>query len=436
VSIANTGGGSYTSLGTITLGPTVYGDEATGWLEATMPAPDSIRVRAITGDLLSRMAPYVARVPVLSTLGGSDTVQVAFTVAPGTSPPSLSLSLDSMIFAGILGGEAPPSQTVSGYNSGGGSLGALTIGEIVYGDATTGWLSGSVAGSTVTLVTNVAGVSGGTHRATVIIASENGGNRSLEVALVLAPPILGLSSQTVTFSDTVGSPDTLQSQVFISNIGAGNRASLGVINLGTIVYPQGEPGWLITEPGQGEVVEGFQVGLEGSASDLPEGNWVALVPVESQWGGMDTVAVTFAAREPDRSFDLPTIELVKDTLVNGNTVQVPLPGDSVVVGPVTAGPAELGVRVGVRNGSQTRVTLSGLRVGIPSYPEGQAGGWITGAFLDRTTASFENPAELFTVVVAAGLAPGRYEGRLVVSSESAGLEEVAPRVLRVVLIVR
>lgn len=436
VSIANTGGGSYTSLGTITLGSTVYGDGATGWLEATKTAPDSIRVRAITGDLLSRMAPYVARVPVLSTLGGSDTIQVAFTVAPGTSPPSLSLSLDSMTFAGILGGEAPTAQTVSGYNSGGGSLGTLTVSEIVYENAVTGWLSGSVSGSTVTLLTDVAGVPGGTHRASVTIASENGGSRSLEVALVLAPPILGLSSQTVTFSDTVGSPDTLQSQVFISNIGAGNRASLGIINLGTIAYLQGEQGWLITEPGQGEVVEGFQVGLKGSASDLPEGNWVALVPVESEWGGADTVAVTFAAREPDRSFDLPTIELVKDTLVNGNTVQVPLPGDSVVVGPVTAGPAELGVRVGVRNGSQTRVTLSGLRVGIPSYPEGQAGGWITGAFLDRTTASFDDPAELFSVVVTAGLAPGRYEGRLVVSSESAGLEEVAPRVLRVVLIVR
>ena len=435
VAIANTGGGSYTSLGTLSLAPTIYGDGATGWLEATLSAPDSIRVRATTGDLISRMAAYEARVPVLSTLGGSDTVLVSLSVAPGTSPPKLSISLDSMTFAGILGGEPPAAQSVAGFNSGGGELGALSIGDIAYPEGAQDWLSGSVSGLTVALQTDVNGVPGGTHRAAVTIASEFGGDRSLEVALVLTPPVLSLSSQTVTFSDTVGSPDTLQTQVFISNTGAGNRASLGLVNLGTIDYPQGEAGWLVTTPGQGELVEGFQVGLKGSASDLPEGNWTALVPVESQWGGADTVAVTFSAREPDRSFDLPTIQLVKDSLVNGDTVQVPLLGDSVVVGPVSAGPTELGVRVGVRNGSQTRVTLSGLRVGIPSYPQGQAGGWITGAFLDRTTATFNDPAELFVVVVPAGLASGRYEGRLVVSSESAGLEAVAPRVLRLVLVV-
>jgi hypothetical protein len=178
------------------------------------------------------------------------------------------------------------------------------------------------------------------------------------------------------------------------------------------------------------MVEGFLVGLEASAAGLEEGSWQARVPVLSQWGGGDTVAVTLSAREPDRSFDLPTIQFVKDTLVNGVTVRTPLVGDSLSVGPLAGGSV---VRIGVRNGSRTRVALSGLRVGIPSYADGQPGGWITGAFLSRTTATFEEPAELIVVLDPAGLTPGHYGGRLVISSESPGLEQVEPRVLKVVL---
>jgi hypothetical protein len=435
VAIANTGGGSYTNLGTISLDPTLYGEGASGWLVASLTAPDTVQVRANTGALLARSSPYQARVPVMASQGGADTITVVFTVAPGTIPPSLSLSQDSMTFAGILGATAPAAQTVVGSNSGGGELGALSIANIDYAEGAQGWLSGSVEGLMVSLQPAVDGLSGETYRATVTIASENGGSGTLEVALDLALPLLDFSSRIVTFSDTVGSPDTLQSQVFISNTGAGNRESLGSINLGSIVYPQGAAGWLITEPGEGEGVEGFQVGLKGSAAQLPEGDAMALVPVESQWGGVDTVAVTFIAREPNRSFDLPTIQLVVGTLVTGEAVLVPLPGDSVVVGPVSAGPTELGVRVGVRNGSATRVTLSGLRVGIPTYPEGQTGGWITGAFLNRTTATFDAAAELFMVVVPDGLPSGRYEGRLVISSGAAELEAVVPKVLRVILVV-
>ena len=144
------------------------------------------------------------------------------------------------------------------------------------------------------------------------------------------------------------------------------------------------------------------------------------------------MAVSFSAREPDRSFDLPTIEFVRDSLVNGSVVRSPLAGDSLTVGPLAADSA---VRVGVRNGSRTRVTLSGLRVGIPTYPDGQEGGWITGAFLSRTFATFDDPAELIVVLNPAGLPAGRYLGRLVISSESPGLEQVEPKVLKVILMV-
>jgi hypothetical protein len=220
--------------------------------------------------------------------------------------------------------------------------------------------------------------------------------------------------------------------VFVSNTGAGNRASLGPVTLGSVIYRDGAGGWLETTPGGGDAVEGFQIGVRGSAATLSEGTARALIPVVSRWGGADTIAVAFTAREPDRSFDLPTIQLVRDTVVDGAPALVPIPGDSVVV---EEGGDPSSLRIRVRNGARTRVGLSGLRVGVPSYPEGQPTGWITGAFLDRTSATFDEPAELFVVLDAAGLPPGRHEGRLVISSESAGLEAVAPRVLRVVVVI-
>jgi hypothetical protein len=270
----------------------------------------------------------------------------------------------------------------------------------------------------------------------VVVESEAGGEVPLEVRLNLAQPVLSLSSGSVTFSDTVGSPDTLRSKVFLSNTGGGDRQSLGPLRVLPISYPEGESGWLTTNPVPETKITSNVVELEAYGEGLPEGNSVALVKIESQWGGVETVAVTFSARRPDRSFDLPTIEFVRETTEGGGVVFVLLPGDSMVAEAQSGSTAQIGLRVGVRNGSETRVTLSGLRVGVPTYTEGQETGWITGAFLDRTTATLSDPAELSVSLSPAALPAGRYEASLVVSSESAGLEEVEPRTLRVLLVVR
>lgn len=435
VSLANTGGGTFSSLGTLSVEPVGYGEGAAGWLTAVRTG-QSLVLSAQTGGLGPRSTPYQARVAVTSVYGGGDTVAVAFTVAPGASPPRLALSADSLTFSGILGGEDPAPQTVMGFNAGGSSLGPLAIKEVVYTGPDRDWLQTSVSGTTLTLQPRLAMVGPGLHGARVRVASEYGGELELAVDLDVARPILSLSSQAITFSDTVASPDTLRSQVFLSNTGGGTRSHLGALTLGTVSYPQGGTDWLRTIPTPGETVEGFVVAMEGVAARVPEGTSVALVPVESQWGGSDTVRVTFTSRRPDRSFDLPTIELVRDTVLDGITVTLPLAGDSVVVVAEAGTSAQIGVRLGVRNASETRLTLSGLRVSTPTYPQGQVGGWITGAFLDRTSATFSRPAELFVVVAPGGLARGRYEGRLVVSSETVGLEQVASRTLRLLLLVQ
>jgi hypothetical protein len=432
VILANTGGGTLASLGVVSLTETSYGSGASGWLVPNLVGT-SLTLTAQTGNLSARPQPYEARVEVGSEYGGFDTVGVSFTVAPGASPPRLVLSVDSLFFDGIVGGAAPAPQVVPAYNGGGGDLGLLEIGEVTYLDSSGGWLTHSVEGTTIEIQPNPAGLSGGVHEATVEVRSEKGGSGLLAIQLDLAQPILSLSTNTVTFSDTLSSPDTLRSRIFVSNTGGGNRQSLGTLTIRPISYLQGDSGWLTSEPTPGQTFAGNLVELKASASGLPEGTSEAEVRVESQWGGAETVRVSFSARKPDRSFDLPTIEYVQEVEESGGTVLIPLPGDSLVATVQSGSAVEIGLRVGVRNGSETRVTLSGLRVGVPSYAAGQESGWITGAFLDKTTATFTDPAELSIAVDPRGLANGRYEASLVVNSESAGLEEVEPRTLRVIL---
>jgi len=247
VAIANTGGGTFSSLGEISLGEVSYAEGASGWLSASLNG-GSLSLTAHTGELEARAEAYGALLPVLSLYGGSDTVAVAFTVAPGASPPRLALSVDSITFDGIVGGADPSSQTVSAFNGGGGTLGALGIKDIIYQDASQGWLSGSVDGMTLRFAPTISDLPGGIHGARVVVVSETGGEVPLEVRLNLAQPVLSLSSGSVTFSDTVGSPDTLRSKVFISNTGGGDRLSLGVLRILPISYTEGESGWLRTNP--------------------------------------------------------------------------------------------------------------------------------------------------------------------------------------------
>ncbi|MCJ7628032.1 MAG: hypothetical protein MUO50_06540, partial [Longimicrobiales bacterium] len=434
VILANTGGGTFSSLGEISLGGTLYGEGGSGWLSASL-SENSLSLTARPGELEARAQAYSALLPVLSPFGGSDTVTVVFTVTPGASPPRLALSVDSLSFDAIVGGADPSAQNVSAFNGGGGTLGAVRIREITYLDAPEGWLEGSVDGMTLQFMPFIEGLPGGGHRAAVVVESEEGGEARVEARLNLAQPVLSLSSGSVTFSDTLSSPDTLRSKVFLSNIGGGDRSSLGILRVLPINYTEGESGWLDTDPIPGATVSSNLVELKAHGGSLPEGTSVAVVRIESQWGGVETVEVTFSARKPDRSFDLPTIELVQQATGGGSGVLVPLPGDSVVATAQPGTTAQIGLRVGVRNGSETRVILSGLRVGVPTYREGQQKGWIIGAFLNRTTATFSNPAELSITVSPGGLPAGRYEASLVVSSGNAGLESVEPRTLRILLVV-
>ncbi len=434
VAMENTGGGTFASLGDFGVPTISYLSGAPGWLEASLPGSGFLELRATTGNLEPRGTPYTAHVSVTSTHGGTDGVDVTFTVAEGNEPPELNLSINSISFSGIRGGDPSPAQAVNALNDGGGgnpALGTISVDQA----GTEDWLSVTVVESVVTLTPTTTELLPDTPgdltlEATISIVSEYGGEKSLLVSFDLLAPILSLSSERVTFSAAPGDPETLQTAVIISNA-AGSVEALRPLTLGEITFQGGGSGWLTLNHDSGDTILGVSIELSVTAAELSEGTLVALVPVNSVWGGTATVEVHFAVREQDRTFEQPEIQLVK--WVGGAVA--PLGMEGLVVAP--AGDTIKVDSVGVRKEYETYLPLSGLRVGSPSYPQGQPTGWITGAFLSRTDITLPGQiAALFVVVEPGDLATGDYEAFLEVMAEALGEADPPKETFKVVLQVR
>ncbi|MDX2060099.1 MAG: hypothetical protein SFV24_19990, partial [Gemmatimonadales bacterium] len=139
-------------------------------------------------------------------------------------------------------------------------------------------------------------------------------------------------------------------------------------------------------------------------------------------GGADTIAVTLAVNQPDPSFDRPSIAFFRDGALIDTAFVTVRAGDTT----------QTAVRVDVGNPTNTALTLTGLRVGTPTYPSG-ATGWIPGAFLDKTSAPFGSPAELLVAINPRGLPTGRHRAEIEISSTAA---KNSPKKLFVVVTVQ
>jgi hypothetical protein len=111
-------------------------------------------------------------------------------------PPVIALSRTSVGFTGVAGGPSVGPDSVAVTNLGGVGLHGLTVDAIAYAGASTGWLTATLDGATaptmLRLTAAPAGLSAGSHRATVSLAAPAATNspQSITVDLVLggAPP--------------------------------------------------------------------------------------------------------------------------------------------------------------------------------------------------------------------------------------------------------
>jgi len=123
--------------------------------------------------------------------GASETISVVV-----VAPPHITVSASTVTFSAAQGGPAPPAQTISISNTGGGTLSGLTIGPITYSAGQpTGWLSFEIsqpsAPATLTLRASAASLAPGTYSAIVSVRSTAADNSPVNIGVTLnvtAPP--------------------------------------------------------------------------------------------------------------------------------------------------------------------------------------------------------------------------------------------------------
>lgn len=162
--------------------------------------------------------------------------------------PEIGVSSTSVLFDATQGGPDAVAKSMAIHNAGGGTLNGLSVGSVTYGSGATGWLkppqlSGTSAPSTLSLQPTTGTLAPGAYTATVqVVSTATDSPRDIVVVLTIAaPPQIGLSSTSLTFSGVQFGVNASAQQVSISNAGGGILSGLAV---GSIVYGPGATGWL------------------------------------------------------------------------------------------------------------------------------------------------------------------------------------------------
>ncbi|MDZ4865555.1 MAG: hypothetical protein SGJ01_19240 [Gemmatimonadota bacterium] len=401
VSIDNAGSGTLTGLAA---GPIIYDTAATGWLSISLnqtTAPATLTVQATTGALA--IGTYVAQVPITSTQVGvvPDTITVTLGVSTVASPPTIAVSPAVRTVSAVAGGANPSPQNIGVSNSGGGTLGGLSIGTTVYGAGASGWLTSTIGTATapalVTTQANINALSSGSYTATVTVQSSQAGVASatfqvvLTVSLAAVPPKVNLAPANLSYNAVAGGASPSPIQVAVTNGGGG---TLGGLSLGTVTYGPGAAGWFSS--GLSNTTAPATITATATLGSIAAGTYTAQQIVSSSVAGAvpDTMIVTLVVAATPVP---PTIGLSPTSF----TLTATAGG---------ASPAARTVQV-TNSGGQT---LTGLGTGTISYTGGSPG-WLAASF-NQTTA----PATLTLTPTTGALAAGSYSATVPVTSGVAG----------------
>jgi len=226
---------SGTCVGNITITPTITLANGTGWLSvtptaATIPSGGTATFTVNVNGAALTAVPYHGSITLtasnggVATVGSSQTVSIVVAVA---APPTLSASVGAAIVHGTNG---VTSQPINISNTGGTALNwsaTLANAPTFVGLAST---SGSLAAggndATTIVVTNAAGVVGGSFSATVTLTATDattgavvaGSPTTISITIKVAQPAMQLSTSSLTFTTTAGTDPAVQS-LAITNAG-------------------------------------------------------------------------------------------------------------------------------------------------------------------------------------------------------------------------
>jgi hypothetical protein len=239
---------------------------------------------------------------VVVTSGARSSIKdSALVTVQNAAPALIALSASTATFNSTVGTSDPAAQTVNVTNSGGGTLGGLAVGAITYGAGGSGWLAASLSGATapatLTLTAAKGSLAAGTYTATVPVQSASASNSPQSVSVtfqIVAAPTIGLSTGTVTFTDTLLTSDPAAQTVNVTAAGG----SLTDLTRGTISYGAVGSGWL-TATLSGATAPATLT-LTAAKGSLAAGTYTAAVPVQSASAGNSpqSVSVTFQIAPP------------------------------------------------------------------------------------------------------------------------------------------
>ena len=219
--------------------------------------------------------------------GSPRTIPVTLTIDPPPPGPALAVTPGSLAFSGTQGGASPADRTLAISNTGGGTL------EWTASDDAA-WLSvapgSGTGGRDVTVSASIAGLTAGTHTATITVAATGatGSPRSIPVTFTVdpppQPPQLAVAPTSLSFSATAGAPTVETKSFTVTNTGGGTLDFAASADVP----------WLSVSPGSGTAPR--TVSVTPSTAGLTPGLHNATITVTGP-GGPRSVAVAFTVAD-------------------------------------------------------------------------------------------------------------------------------------------
>lgn len=282
---------SGTCAGNVSIVPTITLANGTGWLSvtptaATIPSGGTATFTVNVNGAALTAVPYHGSISLAASNGGVAIVgspQSVSIVVAVAAPPALSASVGAAIVHGTNG---VTSQPINIANTGGTALNwtaTLANAPAFVGlSSTSGSLAAGSNDAITIVVTNAAGVVGGSFNASVTLTATDaatgavvaGSPTTIAITINVAQPVMQLSTSSLTFTTTAGTDPAAQS-LTITNVGGA-----------TLTWTAGSPSatWLTLDTASGSDASNvsstitFSVHTAGLAAGTPYSATVIITP--------------------------------------------------------------------------------------------------------------------------------------------------------------
>ncbi len=288
--ISNSGGGTLSWTASVTSGAWLSVSPASGTGTGTLTI--STNIAALAANT------YTGAIQVAASGASSSpqTITVTLTITAQAAPPVIALSPASFSFAAQLGGANPATQTLAISNSGSGTLNwtATVLGST--------WLTVSAPSgtgpSTLTISTNITGLSAGPHTGAIQVAATGATNTpqtinvTLTITTVAPSPVISLNPLSLAFSAQQGGANPANQTVPLLNTGGGTLNWTASVTSGA---------WLTVSPASGTGPGTLTVGA--NVAGLAAGSYSGAIQVAAAGASNtpQTLAVTLTVIQASAS---------------------------------------------------------------------------------------------------------------------------------------